>query len=325
MKTNHWKRTIAGLLAMSTLFSLSFTAVSAEETTAETTAAATTATTATTVVEIPETDMPTLSVTEEEAAAFKVTPLTIKVDGESVKGLSVSGYKGTDTDVVIPDTLIDKKGNELPVFGIADGAFSGNDTITSVKMPETVTTIGANAFSGCSSLTSVNIPDAVTTLGASAFYACTSLASIHIPESITTIDADTFCSCTSLTEIELPSTLIRIGNEAFCSSGLTSITIPEGVTQVGKEAFHIPGMLPAAVCYLCRRHKEDSGFCILQLPSSGQCGLTEYRSLDWQFCIRLFRYQQYFSAGRLDRTCKRQLLSLCKSQEHHAAVYHDLH
>lgn len=36
MKTNHWKRTIAGLLAMSTLFSLSFTAVSAEETTAET-------------------------------------------------------------------------------------------------------------------------------------------------------------------------------------------------------------------------------------------------------------------------------------------------
>ena len=68
MKTNHWKRTIAGLLAMSTLFSLSFTAVSAEETTAETTAAATTTTTATTVVEIPETDMPTLSVTEEEAA-----------------------------------------------------------------------------------------------------------------------------------------------------------------------------------------------------------------------------------------------------------------
>ena len=192
MKTNHWKRTIAGLLAMSTLFSLSFTAVSAEETTAETTAAATTTATATTVVEIPETDMPTLSVTEEEAAAFKVTPLTIKVDGESVKGLAVSGYKGTDTDVVIPDTLIDKKGNELPVFGIADGAFSGKDTITSVKMPETVTTIGANAFSGCSSLTSVNIPDSVTTLGASAFYACTSLASIHIPESITTIDADTF-------------------------------------------------------------------------------------------------------------------------------------
>ena len=219
MKTNHWKRTIAGLLAMSTLFSLSFTAVSAEETTAETTAAATTTTTATTVVEIPETDMPTLSVTEEEAALFKVTPLTIKVGEESVKGLSVSGYKGTDTDVVIPDTLIDKKGNELPVFGIADGAFSGKDTITSVKMPETVTTIGANAFSGCSNLTSVNIPDAVTTLGASAFYACTSLASIHIPESITTIDADTFCSCTSLTEIELPSTLIRIGNEAFCSSG----------------------------------------------------------------------------------------------------------
>ena len=55
---------------MSTLFSLSFTAVSAEETTAETTAAATTITTATTVVEIPETDMPTLSVTEEEATAF---------------------------------------------------------------------------------------------------------------------------------------------------------------------------------------------------------------------------------------------------------------
>ena len=139
MKTNHWKRTIAGLLAMSTLFSLSFTAVSAEETTAETTAAATTTTTATTVVEIPETDMPTLSVTEEEAALFKVTPLTIKVGEESVKGLSVSGYKGTDTDVVIPDTLIDKKGNELPVFGIADGAFSGKDTITSVKMPETDT------------------------------------------------------------------------------------------------------------------------------------------------------------------------------------------
>ncbi len=119
-----------------------------------------------------------------------------------------------------------------------DWAFSWCDSLTSVTIGDSVTSVADNAFHGCTSLTSVTIGDSVTSIGDYAFYYCTSLTSIVIPDSVTSIGDRAFSSCSSLTSIEIPDSVTSIGDSVFsdCSS-LTSIEIPDGVTSIGSYAF----------------------------------------------------------------------------------------
>ena len=83
---------------------------------------------------------------------------------------------------------------------IYDSAFSYYfDSFESIKIPNSVTQIGADAFNGCYLLTSIIIPDSVTEIGDRAFVDCTSLTSVTIPDSVTEIGADAFRNCSSLT------------------------------------------------------------------------------------------------------------------------------
>ena len=103
-------------------------------------------------------------------------------------------------------------------------AFYNRRSLTSVKLPKTLKTIGEDAFGDCSGLTSITIPDSVTTIGSNAFNGCSGLTSITIPDSVTTIEGGAFIGCSSLTSITIPDSVTSIGGDAFwgCSS-LTSI------------------------------------------------------------------------------------------------------
>ena len=147
---------------------------------------------------------------------------------EVVKG--DEAYKG---DIVIPSTVT-YNGRTLTVTDLQNRLFYNNSALTSIDLPDGLTTIGEDAFYKCSSLTSIDFPDSLTTIGKTAFYGCTSLTSIDLPEGLTTIGEHAFSGCSSLDSINLPDGLTTIGNYAFsgCSS-LDSIDIPNSVTSIG--------------------------------------------------------------------------------------------
>ena len=125
------------------------------------------------------------------------------------------------------------------VTSIGEYAFYDCSSLTSLILNEGLISIGQYAFYGCSSLTSINIPETVTSIGNRAFQGCNSLTSINIPNLVTSLEDSTFSGCSRLTDITIPETVTSIGNYAFngCSS-LTSINIPETVTSIGNRAFY---------------------------------------------------------------------------------------
>ncbi|MEG2081319.1 MAG: leucine-rich repeat domain-containing protein, partial [Oscillospiraceae bacterium] len=98
--------------------------------------------------------------------------------------------------------------------------------------------IGGWAFYVCSGLTSIIIPDSVTSIGSGAFEGCTGLTSVTITDSVTRIERYVFRSCTSLTSVTIGNSVTNIGSWAFDDcTGLKGITIPDSVTSIGKRAF----------------------------------------------------------------------------------------
>ena len=79
-------------------------------------------------------------------------------------------------------------------------AFSGCESLTSIGIPDSVTSIGDGAFDRCSSLSNIAIPESVRSIGKNAFYGCSSLTSIAIPSSVTNIGYSAFLGCESLSQ-----------------------------------------------------------------------------------------------------------------------------
>ena len=201
----------------------------------------------------------------------------INSDGKSVsvtyKDTSYKSYSGA---ITIPATVT-LVGTTYNVTGINENAFYNCNGLTSITIPESVTSIGKDAFDRCyyitkaefdnieslckmsfasitsnpmwhytthlyingEEVTNVVIPESITTIGNYTFLYCSSLKSITIPESVTSIGSYAFSGCSSLISIVIPSSVTSIGNQAFgfCRS-LTSITIPNSVTSIGEWAFH---------------------------------------------------------------------------------------
>lgn len=112
----------------------------------------------------------------------------------------VNNYKckGTAADVTIPSCYKGK-----PVTAINNAAFP-NSAVTSVTIPDSVTSIPDAAFVNCSQLTNISIPNSVTYIGFSAFDGCASLKSITLPSSLRTIGNSAFAGCPSLMTVTYP-------------------------------------------------------------------------------------------------------------------------
>jgi len=149
--------------------------------------------------------------------------------------ITITGHGSIVNAVTIPSTIL-VNGVNLPVTSIGAGAFQ-NTGITSVTIPNSVTSIGIAAFRACPSLTSVTIPNSITSIADYTFANCTGLNSVTIPLSVTSIGNYSFESCISLASVTIPVSVISIGTNAFEGSGLTKISIPISVTSIGNYTF----------------------------------------------------------------------------------------
>jgi hypothetical protein len=180
--------------------------------------------------------------------------IAIDVDTNNPAFCSVDGVlfnKSTNTLIQCP---VGKPGNyTVPetVTSIGYGAFYYCAYLTSVTIPNSVTSIESLAFAN-SSLTSVTIGTNVTSIGYCGFFDCNNLTSVMIPASVTSLEKFALGPCASMTNI-----VVATNNPAFCSvdgvlfnkstnilvqfpAGLTgSYTIPSGVTFVGDGAFYV--------------------------------------------------------------------------------------
>lgn len=112
----------------------------------------------------------------------------------------------------IPDT----------VQSIARGAFSYAADLTAVRIPNSVTNIGAYGFES-SGLTNVTIPDGVTEIGERAFGVCTNLTSVTIASSVTEIGEGAFRTCNSLKGVYFEGNAPLVVERIFSSSNVTTV------------------------------------------------------------------------------------------------------
>ena len=123
------------------------------------------------------------------------------------------------------------------ITSIGNNAFYGC-SLTNIRIPGSVTSIGKYALEDCMSLTSVTIPGSVSSIGEYAFSDCRNLTDATILDGVTSIENRAFWGCSSLTSVTIPNSVTNIGESAFwhCSE-LTSVTIPDGVTSIEDHVF----------------------------------------------------------------------------------------
>ena len=155
--------------------------------------------------------------------------------------VQILSYIGSDTDVVIPDRIDNKK-----VTSIADRAFL-EKSITSVVFGQYVESIGNHAFYSCQSLNKLDFSkSSVKTIGNYAFASNKVLESVEFPDSLESIGDGAFTTYTNgsyvenkLKSVKFGKGLKTIGNSAFYrNQKLTNIVFTgENLTSIGSDAF----------------------------------------------------------------------------------------
>ena len=145
----------------------------------------------------------------------------------------ITGYEGGSSILNIPSKI-----NGKAVVSLSDEAFSENENITEVTIPDSVTYIGDDCFSYCYNLSKITLSKNIKSVNYHSFAYNTKLKEINIPSGVTYIGEYAFLGCSSLSKVTIPDTVTTIESCAFnhCNI-LKSVYIPSSVKEIGIQAF----------------------------------------------------------------------------------------
>jgi len=175
----------------------------------------------------------------------------------------ITGYKGSDLEIVIPDVIEDR-----PVTTIGHESFIGYD-LTSISFPNTVTEIEGRAFYNCYSLKNITFSEGIEHISDDAFKNCENLDEVSLPDSIRYVSESAFTNTawykkqadgvvysgnTALfykgdpyeqstrkdhaIEIYIKENTKSIADNALNDSAIKYVHIPESVTYIGDKAIY---------------------------------------------------------------------------------------
>lgn len=214
--------------------------------------------------------------TTEETTTTEPVPETSPAEDfvteENDSGLTITNYKGKDTEVIIPAEI---GGKPVTVIGYNSdrGAFENNGNITKVVIPEGVIEIDATSFLNCKSLADIEFPESLAEI-TMAWHSWVSgeaeipfdgtpwleakraenplvivnnilidgrtcSRSVEIPDGVTKICGGVFSGCTTITDVTIPNGVEKIDAAAFFGcERLTEIVLPDSVSYIGDFAFN---------------------------------------------------------------------------------------
>ena len=131
---------------------------------------------------------------------------------------------------------------DAPITKIPNSVFMYSTLVGELRIPKSVTYIGADAFYGYSGLTGdLTLPNSIKTIGMRAFSHCTGFnGTLTLPNSLTTIGENAFDGCSKLTgNLTLPNSITSIGAAAFmdCSGFKGTLTLPNTITSIENGVF----------------------------------------------------------------------------------------
>ncbi|MCR5188378.1 MAG: leucine-rich repeat domain-containing protein [Treponema sp.] len=133
---------------------------------------------------------------------------------------SIAGYAFCDSEYI--ESIIFESDSTL--ISIGDSAFDACSALSNISIPTSVTSIGSDAFAYDFGITSLTLPEGLTTIYQRSFQSC-GFETITIPSNVTLIESSAFYGCTELTSITIPSSVISIGSYTFSECDvLTSVT-----------------------------------------------------------------------------------------------------
>lgn len=173
-----------------------------------------------------------------QAFGEMVNLTSLEVDGNNAEYVSVDNIL-YDKSISTLHTCAGGKEGGLTVPDsvkiIGEYAFNYCEKLTSVVLPDVLTSIGGYAFS-FSGITSLVIPDSVVNIGMRPFYLCRKLTSVTLPKNMVAIPMYMF-EASAISSIEIPDSVVSIGGGAFSSCGITSIKIPSKITSIEPNTF----------------------------------------------------------------------------------------
>jgi len=147
-------------------------------------------------------------------------------------------------DIVIPSSL-----GGSPVTAVKDYSFRYTTSISSVVIPDSVTTIGMESFCFCGNLTSLKIGSGLKTIGADSLINNENLQTLVVAEGnpnftsqggllMNKAKTKVVACAGSVASVSIPSTVVEIGPSAFSRCAISSVTLPASLKTLGEQSFY---------------------------------------------------------------------------------------